>query len=281
MSFNATLQSSTIEGNWAPLGGGIYTLSAQVQMTNCILSGNSAVEGGGLVSTFDDDLRLLNCTIAGNSATDDAQISCQLGSVPQVKNSIVWEEPSGAVCGEVLHTISREDPLFVKEGVFNRHRFVKVTIGGVVYDLPDFIVDRPDYHLRPGSPAIGAGTPEGAPPEDIEGTGRPCAGGIDAGAYQSGGCEPGVFRRGDTDGSGTLNVTDPIRVLHFLFRGGVPLSCLDAGDVDDSGSLNVTDPIYLLSFLFHGGPPPRSPHPGCGQDETPEGLGCESYEGCD
>jgi hypothetical protein len=250
-------------------------------MTNCILSGNAAVEGGGLVSTFDDGLRLLNCTIAGNSATDDAQISCQLGSVPQVKNSIVWEEPSGAVCGEVLHTISREDPLFVKEGVFNRHRFVKVTIGGVVYDLPDFIVDRPDYHLRAGSPAIGAGTPEGAPPEDIEGTGRPCAGGFDAGAYQSGGCESGVFRRGDTDGNGKLDVTDPIRVLRFLFRGGVTLSCLDAADVDDTGSLNLTDPIYLLTFLFHGGSPPPSPHPGCGQDETPEGIGCESYEGCD
>jgi hypothetical protein len=43
-----------------------------------------------------------------------------------------------------------------------------------------------DYHLQPGSPAIGAGTFLGAPGQDIDGVPRP-PGHIDLGPYQSGG----------------------------------------------------------------------------------------------
>ena len=59
-------------------------------------------------------------------------------------------------------------------------------------------------------------------------------------------------------------------------------------DVNDDGSVNITDPISLLTFLFGGGaeqpmPPaaPGTPDSPCGPD--PEGsvdLGCESYTSC-
>jgi hypothetical protein len=44
--------------------------------------------------------------------------------------------------------------------------------------------DSADYHLLPGSPAIGGGTMAGAPPFDLEGGARPVSGRWDVGPYQ-------------------------------------------------------------------------------------------------
>ena len=55
------------------------------------------------------------------------------------------------------------------------------------------------------------------------------------------------FVRGDSDLSGSLDITDGIRTLGFLFLGNPSqLDCLDAGDSDDSGQLTITDGIYLF-----------------------------------
>src|SRR5688572_786383 len=39
---------------------------------------------------------------------------------------------------------------------------------------------------------------------------------------------PGLFIRGDADGSGELTIVDPIRTLTYLFVGAAALPCLDA-----------------------------------------------------
>ena len=86
-----------------------------------------------------------------------------------------------------------------------------------------------------------------------------------------------TFVRGDVNGDGTRNLSDPIFLLVHLFLGGEAPGCLDAGDANDDGSLEITDAIYSLSFQFLGGPPPASPFPDCGPDPTPDGLGCEAF----
>src|SRR5690606_18314109 len=88
------------------------------------------------------------------------------------------------------------------------------------------------------------------------------------------------FVRGDADAGGDLNISDPVLVLNYLFRGGVVLACLDAADTTDDGSLNLTDPIASLQYLFVGGMPPASPYPDCGADPTADELGCESFPSC-
>jgi len=139
-----------------------------------------------------------------------------------------------------------------------------------------------DYHLRPDSPAIDAGTSEGAPTTDFEGHGRPCGLGVDIGAYEFADCPAPSerFRRGDGDGNGAIQISDPIRTLSYLFLAGEPPPCSDAADSDDSGDLDITDAIYILSFQFLGGPAPKSPFPGCGIDEWMDALDCKAYLGC-
>lgn len=77
------------------------------------------------------------------------------------------------------------------------------------------------------------------------------------------------FIRGDVDGDGQFNITDPIFLLSFLFLGTAEVSCRDSADVDDSGRIDVTDPLFALQSLFLGGGPPiPPPSNGCGFDPT-------------
>ncbi|MEM7235949.1 MAG: hypothetical protein AAF517_27525, partial [Planctomycetota bacterium] len=64
------------------------------------------------------------------------------------------------------------------------------------------------------------------------------------------------FLRGDTDGNGSIDISDGIRALGCFFLFDCLQPCDAAVDVDDSGSKNVTDGIYIFNFLFLGGAPP-------------------------
>ncbi len=93
--------------------------------------------------------------------------------------------------------------------------------------------------------------------------------------------EPPLFRRGDVDGNGMLEMTDPINVLLYQFQGLFIPVCLDAADFDDNGKVEITDAISSLSHQFLGTVPPALPGKStCGLDPTPDApeeggdLGC-------
>lgn len=105
--------------------------------------------------------------------------------------------------------------------------------------------------------------------------------------------EPEVrFVRGDTNADGSVNLTDAVFLLNYLFLGGPQPPCMDAADVDDNGGgqANITDAIRVLNWLFLGGlePPPPSPSQtgygigDCGIDPTKEGdsIECASFPPC-
>ena len=101
------------------------------------------------------------------------------------------------------------------------------------------------------------------------------------GLPNQGPCPPpaGSFARGDADGSGGIDITDPIRVVLGLYLGD-PLDCRRAADADDSGEIEITDAVYLLGYLFLAGPPPPGPFPGCGEDATSDPLDCLEPSTC-
>jgi len=91
----------------------------------------------------------------------------------------------------------------------------------------------------------------------------------------------GGFRRGDSNASGDLNITDGVFVLNYLFLGGPEPPCQDAADSDDNGTLNITDGVRILNYLFLGGPAPPAPGPDtCGDDPTADELPACVYESC-
>jgi len=88
------------------------------------------------------------------------------------------------------------------------------------------------------------------------------------------------FIRGDTDSSGTVEISDAIFTLQWLFTGGEEPGCLSAADADDSNSIELSDAIYTLGYLFLGGTALPDPYPGCGADPTPGGLSCRASSAC-
>lgn len=92
--------------------------------------------------------------------------------------------------------------------------------------------------------------------------------------------EATLFRRGDANADGHPDLSDAVFTLIYLFAGGDEPPCLDSADLDDDGSLQLTDPIRQLNFLFMTGAVPASPYPKCGPDPTVEELSCEEYPLC-
>ena len=90
------------------------------------------------------------------------------------------------------------------------------------------------------------------------------------------------FVRGDSNSDGSVNLTDGVIPLLFLFSGGPPPVCADAADTNDTGGIEITDAIIIFSWLFAGGAPPAPPAPEspgysfaeCGIDPTEDGIGC-------
>jgi hypothetical protein len=82
-----------------------------------------------------------------------------------------------------------------------------------------------------------------------------------------------IFRRGDADSSGKLDISDAVFTLNYLFIGGGTPQCIDAADSDDDGTVQITDAIRSLGFLFLGGTPIAPPGPeACGPDPVEDQL---------
>ncbi|PCJ07250.1 MAG: hypothetical protein COB10_12255 [Planctomycetota bacterium] len=87
-------------------------------------------------------------------------------------------------------------------------------------------------------------------------------------------------RLGAGKADGEVDIADVIFGLSGLFTGGLWGICRDAQDANDDGAVNITDQVYTLMFLFiPGSSSPPQPFPLCGDDQTPDPVGCEQSTG--
>ncbi len=86
------------------------------------------------------------------------------------------------------------------------------------------------------------------------------------------------FLRGDANADGSVDISDPIKTLLYLYSGA-QISCKETADANDDGKIDISDPQYLLNFIFKNGPSIKQPYPSLGIDTTPENpdLGCVLY----
>jgi len=64
------------------------------------------------------------------------------------------------------------------------------------------------------------------------------------------------FICGDADGDGEINISDPVFLIEYIFKGGPPPVPEAAGNVNCDGDINIGDVVYLINYIFKGGPPP-------------------------
>ncbi|MBI5116566.1 right-handed parallel beta-helix repeat-containing protein, partial [Candidatus Poribacteria bacterium] len=86
------ISECVISGNSAIYGGGIsYSAPSSPILTNCTIAGNSATYGGG-VNSSNSSPSVKHCTINGNVANSyGGAISCGASSTISVSNSILWD----------------------------------------------------------------------------------------------------------------------------------------------------------------------------------------------
>lgn len=81
-----------------------------------------------------------------------------------------------------------------------------------------------------------------------------------------------VFKKGDSNSDGTIDISDALNTLSFLFLGQGKMPCFDAADANDDGAVDISDAVSTLSFLFLGGKEIPAPYPSCGPDPTVDSL---------
>ncbi len=97
----------------------------------------------------------------------------------------------------------------------------------------------------------------------LKGTaGQPVAGkgsstnyGVNQGYWQNFATGPS-YACGDANGSGTVNISDAVYLIAYIFSGGSAPSPLLAGDANCSGTVNISDAVYLIAYIFSGGAAP-------------------------
>jgi hypothetical protein len=92
---------------------------------------------------------------------------------------------------------------------------------------------------------------------------------------------PELFRRGDCDAGGEVDLGDTVFLLFALFAPeGPPIPCEDACDFNDDGATGVADGLFGLLFLYAGERGPRAPFPACGGDPSGDRLACGAFPPC-
>ena len=62
---------------------------------------------------------------------------------------------------------------------------------------------------------------------------------------------------GDGDGNGSIDISDAVYLINFIFSGGPsPIPVPESADADCSGTADISDAVYLITYIFDGGPPP-------------------------
>jgi Dockerin type I domain len=68
-------------------------------------------------------------------------------------------------------------------------------------------------------------------------------------------CQAPVFC-GDANSDGTINVTDAVYIINYIFVGGDAPYPLENAEVNCDGLVNVSDAVWIMNYIFYSGNAP-------------------------
>ena len=64
---------------------------------------------------------------------------------------------------------------------------------------------------------------------------------------------------GDANGDGTINISDAVFLIQYIFAHGTAPSPICLGDANGDGGVNISDAVYLIQYIFAHGTAPHCP----------------------
>jgi len=58
---------------------------------------------------------------------------------------------------------------------------------------------------------------------------------------------------GDSNGDESVNVSDAVHIINYVFAGGDPPDPVESGDANCDDAVNVSDGVWIINFVFSGG----------------------------
>jgi hypothetical protein len=62
---------------------------------------------------------------------------------------------------------------------------------------------------------------------------------------------------GDADCSGSVDISDAVFLITYIFAGGIPPYDRNAADENGDCAVDISDAVYLIAYIFSGGPAPQ------------------------
>ena len=201
-----TLSNSTINGNYAANGAGIYN-HGLLTVTSSTLSGNYADFNGGAMCVEGGTVILENVTVSNNFAFDEAAFGCPHGDLTIKNSTITANHAEGAGGGGAVNRVTLINSIFAWNSASldadcrgSATSFGNNILGANCVRSPssnDLIDVDPKlgplqdnggstftHALLEGSPAVDAANTRSAPKVDQRGVARPQGAVSDIGAYE-------------------------------------------------------------------------------------------------
>jgi hypothetical protein len=64
------------------------------------------------------------------------------------------------------------------------------------------------------------------------------------------------YKCGDANGDASVDISDAVFLIAYIFSGGSAPSPLLAGDASCDGTVDISDVVYVIAYIFSGGPAP-------------------------
>jgi parallel beta-helix repeat protein len=245
---SARISECTIDSN---LARGIMAYNnAAPTVTNCLISSNGSF--GMSIWVFTSKFHVTNCTFANN------QVGFYYdGDFPK-------DQPGDYRSGPDTSTVTNSIFAFNRDYGFQLGYFACYTRANCNdwYGNPKGNF----YTQSTGCPFDTSGNISGDPffcsaPGIQYGiaTQSPCAPANNACGVLMGRYQPSctvTFMCGDMNGDGSIDVSDVVYLLQYIFAGGLaPVSLPDASVNCDTG-IDISDAVYLIRYIFSGGDAP-------------------------
>jgi hypothetical protein len=65
-----------------------------------------------------------------------------------------------------------------------------------------------------------------------------------------------TYKCGDANGDGSVDISDVVFLIAYIFSGGSAPSPLLAGDANCDSAVDISDVVYLIAYIFSGGSAP-------------------------